>query len=49
VLVEDDQVVQAFSTERPDDAFDDGVHVRRQLPAVTGVRSGFASRTRSTH
>ena len=38
VLVEDDQVVQTFSAECPDNAFHDRVHVRLQLPAVAAMR-----------
>ena len=39
LLVEDDQVIQALAPERPDDSFGDGVHLRRQLPAVAVIRN----------
>ena len=38
-LIKHDHVVEALAAERPDDSFGDGVHLRRQLPAVAVIRN----------
>ena len=39
LLVQDDDVVKALAAQSPDHSLRDGVHVRRQLPAVAVIRS----------
>ena len=39
VLVEDDHVVQTLSAKCADHSLSDGIHLRRQLPAVAVIRN----------
>ena len=39
LLVQDDDVVKALSAQSPDHSLGDGVHLRRQLPAVAAIRN----------
>ena len=39
LLVQDDDVVKALSAQGPDHSFRDGIHLRRQLPAVAAIRN----------
>jgi len=37
LLIEDDEMVKALSAQSPDHSLGDGVHLRRQLPAVAVI------------
>jgi len=39
LLIEDDEMVKALSAQSPDHSLGDGVHLRRQLPAVAAIRN----------
>ena len=41
LLVEHDHVIQAFSTECPNNTFGNRIHVRLQLPAVAAMGNDF--------
>ena len=39
LLVQDDDMVKTLSAQGPDHSLRDGVHLRRQLPAVAAIRN----------
>ena len=39
LLIQDDEMVETLSPKRPDQSFGNGVHLRRQLPAVAVIRN----------